>query len=168
MKRFLYLILFLVFLFWLETAFQKVFHGSFFVPQFLVLFITVFAVSRDLKETLYWCFIAGFFGELFSSLYFGSFIFMCMIAACVAYFVTRNIAAQDVSISTVLVIVSAQAVLLPLGAWLFNAAVGGLGLVINPHFSEFFSWKLALRVLVNAVFFFPINKIFRIFFDESR
>ena len=166
MKRFLYLLFFLVLLFWLEAAFQKVFGASFFIPQFVILFVTVFAISRDLKETLYWCFAAGFLGELFSGLYFGPFLFMCLIAALAAYFVTRKVTAQDISISTVLVIVLLQAVLLPLGAWFFNAAVGGLGLAVYPPFLEFFSWKLILQVLVNVIFFFPINKLFRVIFDE--
>jgi len=165
-KRFLYLFFFLLILFWLEAAFRKVFATSYFVPQFVILFITVFAVSRDMKETLYWCFIAGFLGELFSGLYFGTFIFMCIIAAAITHFVTRKAAYQDISFSTVMVIVALQVLLLPFFAWLFNLAVGGLGLTVHPPLAEFFSWKLVWRMVMNMFLFFPINKSFRIFFDE--
>lgn len=166
MKRYIYLFLFLLVLFWIEAAFQKVFAGSFFVPQFVILFITVFVISRDLKETLYWSFAAGFLGELFSGLYFGSFIFMCIAAAVIAYFVTRNVTAQDISFSTVAVTVSLQVILLPFFVWVFNILAGGLGLTSHPPFSEFFTWKLGIRLFMNLIFFFPINRIFRIFFDE--
>ena len=166
MKRFFYHFLFLLTLFWLEAALQKAFGPSYLIPQLLVLFITVFAVSRELKESLYWCFIVGLLGELFSGLYFGTFIFLCIVACLNAYFVTRKITSQEVSFSTVAVILALQAVTLPLAAYFFTLAVGGLSFTPILGFKIFFNVSIFTRFFANYLLFFPINKLFKIFLDE--
>jgi len=165
-KRYFYFFLFALALFLLESAFQRVFSGSYFIPQLLILFITVFAISRDFRETIWMSFIAGFLGELYSGLYFGAFISQMLLACFLAYFLTRNVTSQDISISTALILVAALTVSLPLWAFIFNLLVSGLGLGNHPPFGEFYSWNLLWRGLVNLLFFFPINRLFKTFFNE--
>ena len=123
MKKYFYLFIYAFVLFWLESAFQQVFPRSYFIPQLLILFITAAAISRDLKEVVWLSFLIGFLGELFSGLYFGTFISSTLLAAAITYFMTRNITSQDISFGTAIALISAQAILLPLWAWIFNLII---------------------------------------------
>lgn len=169
-KRFIYPFFLLAGLFFLETALNRVFGSDavrYFVPQLVFLFVIVVAVWRDLREALGWSFVAGFMGEWFSALYFGTVIFLCLIAVMITYVITRKVASQDVSFSTATAIVGLAAVLLPVGAWGFNVFVSGFGLVTSLPFSDYFSWRLVFRLGANFLFFLFINRIFIRLFDEQ-
>lgn len=166
MRKYFYYFLFLFVLFWCEIAFSKVFPGSYFVPQFVLLFVVVFAVGRDFQETLVMSMLGGFLGELFSGLYFGTVISSMLAASLIAYFVSRNITAQAISLSNAAVLVVSITAILPLWAFLYNLIIFGLGLADTPVFQGFYSWGLLWRVLANFLVFFPVNRLFKILFYE--
>ena len=166
MRKRLTIFFFLFALFWLEIGFKKVFPGSFLIPQFVLLFVVIFAVGSDFKETLIMSMIGGFLGELYSGLYFGTVISSMCVAALIAYFMSRNVTAQALSLSSGVLLFALLSAFLPLWAFLYNLAASGLGLVSFPEFRSYYSWILLPQVLVNLAVFFPVNRIFKAIFDE--
>ena len=165
-RKFFYHFLFLLVLFWLEASFQRVFPASFLVPQFVLVFAVVYAVNRPLKELLVMSMIAGFLGELFSGLYFGSVISALLAASLAVYFVSRSVTVQALSLSSAAFLLITVTAVFPLWIFLYNLGVSGLGLADTEPFREFYSWQLLWRAAANVIVFFPLNALFKSLFHE--
>ncbi len=166
MRKNVYLLVGVFVFFWLETGFRKVFPGSHLVPQFILVFVAVFAVHHDLKGALQIGMFGGFLAELFSTLYFGTAISTMLVAAFFAYFLTRNATLKTLYVSKgwiVLLIVTAA---IPFWVFFYNSAASSLNLIIHSGLRAFYSWGLLTQALGNLTVFFPIQALINRVFHE--
>lgn len=129
---------------------------SFLVPQLVLLFIIIFALSHSFDATLWQSFVAGLLLELFSGWFFGSYIFGLITCGLVIYLITRNLTPQEISIPLTVALVALATVLLPAAAYLYNVFFSLIGLADLPRFLSFFSFSLLWTAGVNFLFFYPL------------
>ena len=162
MKKYILYFLYFFLLFLLQVSSTKVFSDYLFIiPQFVLLFVIIFALSNSFIETLWFSFIAGFLSELFSGLFFGSQISAFLVIGLGVYLATRNLAPREITVPTVIVLVVTGTLLYELWLFVFGylASVSGLSSALS--FKYFFSTKLVWTVLLNLLFFYPLNFLFK-------
>ena len=163
MKKALYYFLFIFILFLLQVSGVKVFsHAVYAIPQLMLLFVIIFALSNSFTSTLWVSFGAGFLLEWFSGAYFGSQIFAMVASALLAYFLTRNITARDISIPTAVFLVLLTTLLYGFWIYIYNLTADGLNLAQSIPFRSVFSWNLLWTCIVNLIFFWPISFFYRL------
>lgn len=161
MKKIIYYFLFIFILFLLQVSGVKVFsEARFLIPQLLLLFVIIFALSHSFTQTLWVSFGAGFLLEWFSGAYFGSQIFALTASGLVAYFLTRNVTTREISIPTALFLVLLTTVFFGFWIFAFNLAADGL------HLASIFQWNVFLTCLVNLIFFWPVNFFYKLLLSE--
>lgn len=166
MKRNLYYFLFILILFFLQSALVKVFPGSFWIPHLLLLFAIAAAITEESGRATTLAFIAGFFGELFSTMAFGSIISSMLAATLAAHFFTRKLTSQEIPARTGTLIVLAETLIVIAWIYLYNLAANGLGFGESIRLSEIFRFAILWQFIVNVIFFFPINRLYRIIFND--
>lgn len=166
MKRALYYFFFILFLFLVQTAMQKVFFASAFVPQLLLLAVIVAAATSDYRQALILAFGSGLLAEFASSISFGSFISAFVVAALLSHLLTRKLTSQDISFGTALLLVFGSTLFFAIWVYVFNLFTSGLSLGPEVLARDVFRWRLLLTGLVNLLCFFPLLRLYRIFFHE--
>lgn len=161
-KKYLYYFLYPIVLFLLQTAALKVFpESAHLVPQLLLLFVVIFALSESLTQVVWMSFAVGFSQELFSGLFFGSFIAASVITGAMIYFITRNLTAQEVPPTSAGFLIALGSVVFPGLVFLFNYLGVTLNLARVFAFTDFYSARIFWTILLNIGFFFPLNFIFK-------
>ena len=166
MKKNPWYFLFLFVPFLLQASFYRVFPGSSLVPQFFIVLVIVVSVNLEFKQALTISFIAGFLAELFSGVSFGTMISAFLLACFIAHALTRKLTSQDISISTAAFLVAVETLAFAVWVWFFNWFASGLNLGSQVTASEIFRLGLVWQTAANLIFFFPINRLFKIFFNE--
>lgn len=157
-KKSLYSFLYLFVLFLVYAACLKVFTGHpYFIPQLVLLSVIVFATREEFVTTLWYSFAAGFLLELFSGLFFGANLIPVVAVAMAAFFITRNLTAQQVSMPSAVSLVILGTALFPLLAFLYLLAAAGLNLTESASFADLFSWTLVWTAVMNMIFFYPVQ-----------
>lgn len=165
MKKQIYRIIFLFILFLIQTALLKVFPTSIarlLVPELVLVFIIVHAVyfSSSFPETLWLAMLAGFFIELVSGLFFGTYMAALSLTGIASYLLTRKIASQEAKIPTVILLVSVATVFYAMLGFLYNQSASSLSLAAGPGFRNFLSAGIFLTILSNLIVFYPIMWIY--------
>lgn len=161
-KRYLYHILFLLALFVLQAAAIKVWAFSIYaVPEIVMIFVIIFALSHSFPETLWFAFGAGFLLEFFSAEFFGAQIWAMVLTGALVYAATRYLTAQEISIPTAIALVAGGTVLFGLWIFLYSALGAVLGIVPVASLSQLYSWRIVWTILINILFFYPVWFLFR-------
>ena len=155
-------------LFLLHSASVKVFASASFVPQFLLLFVIVFAATHSLPETLWFSFGAGFLWETFSAEFFGAQIFALIFCGLGAYLVTRNITAQELAAPTAAFLVVGATVLRPLLVAGYHAVASSLDLTSPIPFGTFLNPGVIYAALANLLVFYLLRFLIRLFPQLSK
>lgn len=159
-QKFNYLIL-LFLLFLIEVACRKVFSGHLYlIPQFTLLFVMIFATREPFVETLWFAFLAGFFLEWFSGLFFSADIVGLALTGVAAYLLTRKLTSQQTNLFTAIFLVILGTLFFPLFVYLYLIFASSLGLTAAPAFTDLLSTRLIWTALSNSLFFYPIRFIF--------
>ena len=154
----------LLFLFFLvHSSAVKVFQGSSFVPELLLLAVIIFAAMNSLPETLWFSFGAGFLLEIFSAEFFGAHIFALLICGITAYLATRNLTAQELAVPTAVFLVIGATLLRPALVWVYQAGVSSLDLATAIPVGVFLNGELFYTVLVNLAIFYLLRAGIRYF-----
>ena len=171
MKKNIIYFFFLFLLFLVQVAALKVFSQSvYLVPQFLLLFVIALSLNNSLPESVWFAFIAGFFAELFSGLFFGTHILGLVAVSLAVYTVTRNLTSQQATISTTVFLVILGTLLMPFIAYLFNLLAAFLYSSPVISIRNFYYWTIFWTLISNIVFAYPIAKLFKFFsrFEEAK
>lgn len=155
-------------LFWLEVGFKKAFPTSFFVPQFVLVFAVIYAASAELNDVLRIGMIAGFLGELFSGQYFGAGLFAFLVSCLIAYFVSRSVVAQALSMSGSIMILLVIGAIFPLLVYTFGFIASGVNGAVTPSLRDYYSWQLIWRIVANLLIFLPLNRIIMHLTNEQK
>ena len=163
-KKNIIFFLVLIFLFLLQIASLKVFSNVWYiVPQLLLVFVIVLSITDSLPEAVWFAFIAGFFAEIFSGLFFGTYIFGFVAIGVGVYIITRHLASQEITILTTAVLVVSGTLLLPFLAYCFNWLASSLYSTLPFPIRNFYSSAIIWTVASNAIFAYPITKILGFF-----
>lgn len=162
-RRHLYYLLYIFFLFLLESAGRKVLVQDFyFVPALLLLVSIAAAIRKSLPEALWLSFFAGFLLEIFSGLGFGSYIFALSLTSALIFFMTRKVAAQDVSAFSSAVLVVLGTALFVFGIFAYNGFFSLLGLGKVPVLQSLLGSKMLWTLALNVIAFYPVKFVFDI------
>lgn len=150
-------------LFLLSTSAIKVFSGAYYlVPQLVLLFVIIFATTHSFAETLWMSFALGFLQELFSGVFFGAYIIAFVMTGLLVYFITRNLTAQEVSAETVIFLVVLTTFLFDFWIFGYNNLASLLGISLPLSLRHIYSAKIVWTIVVNFLFFYPLELIFKI------
>lgn len=129
------------------------------MPQWLLLFIIIFALENRLSEIIWFGFLAGFLMELFSGWFFGSYIFTLVICGVVVYLVTRKLTPQKISAPLLIFLIAIATLIFPAAVYLYNLFFAGLGLggAAWPAAGDFFTLSLFWTALSNLIMFYPLQ-----------
>ena len=155
----------LIFLFLLQTASLNVFSNvPYVVPQLLLLFVIILSLTHSLPEAVWFAFTAGFLAEVFSGLFFGTYIFGFVVIGVAVYVTTRHLISQEIMILPTAILVISGTLLLPLLAYFFNWFASALYSTVAVPIRNFYPPAIIWTVFSNLIFCYPITKIFIFFF----
>ena len=161
MRKYLYYFIILLILFLLQTAGQKVFIREVqFVPQLVLLFLIAAALRSNLKEVIWFAFLAGFFSELFSSLFFGAFIFSLILTGAIIY-ASRNLTSGQSSLPSVIFWVGISSLVFPLFVYSYHSMFALMNFANPLSIQDFYSQGIIWTILVNIGFFYPVRAVFK-------
>ena len=135
------------------------------IPQLTILFVLVFAVTHSTQETVWMSFAVGVLAEFSSGVFFGGQIFIHLFTAILAYFVTRKLTDREINWPTVIMLVAGSTLLLPLWIFLYEHLFALFGMTRAASFSQLYSWHLIWTIIINFIFFYPLD-LFRRFGEK--
>lgn len=152
-KKYLVSFIYLLVLFLVQVAATEVFSENLhLIPQLILLFVVVFALSHTLVETLWVSFLAGFLLEFFSGVIFGAQIFTLVGVGLGVYFLTSRLTVRDITVPTALLLVGLTSLVFSFGVFVFHFATA---------MANFYTAKLIWTVILNLLFFYPVRLGFK-------
>lgn len=163
-KRTAIYFLLLIFMFLLQIAALQVFSSApRAVPQLLLLSVIVLSLTHSLSEAVWYAFFAGWLGEVFSGLFFGTYIFGFVVVGIAVYLITRHLTSQEATILTTVILVISGTLLLPFLAYWFNWFASSLYSILPFPIRNFYPPAIIWTAISNLIFSYPIAKIFNFF-----
>lgn len=168
-KKHLYQVLFLIFLWLLEIALSRVFaEEKFIIPQLVLLYVIVLALTRSQVESIWYAFAAGFLQEVFSGLFFGAHVFSLIIIAVLVYFVTRHWTVQDISFVASVLTVFTSTILLIILTFFYHQFFVFLNFAEKAALGSFFGLGIVLTIFLNLIFFYLFRALFTFFIKRNE
>ena len=164
MRKYWYQLVILIVLFLIEIAALGVFsRADVWFPQLLLLAVIIFALKHSLSEIVWFSFVTGFLGELFSGFFFGTWILAFLATGIIIYFITRKLTSRDISFVTVVFIVTVSTLFFPLWAFFYSGLLSLVQISDPITFGDFYRVSILWTVLSNLVVFYPLNHAFKFF-----
>ncbi len=137
----------------LNVVFPKFYYG---VPNFLLLLVVVYAFRKDNPDYLWIAFGAGFFLDLYSNSFFGTYTISFILISVIINYTTRSFFSADPSIVYFAIVTAVSNLMLVGMLFLFSS----IGMRFQPGLSEvsgvYLNQKIWIDLFFNIVFVAPV------------